>query len=139
MPLRITKDLVLPDDEIELTAVRSQGAGGQNVNKVASAAHLRFDVMQSASLPEPVKERLVATRDQRINADGIIVIKAQQFRSLERNKSAALERLRAMIEAALATPKPRKATRPTRAAKRRRLDDKTRRGVLKRSRTQPFD
>lgn len=125
---------MIPDDELEFTAVRAQGAGGQNVNKVSSAAHLRFDAAGSPSLPEELKTRLLASRDQRLTAEGVIVIKAQQYRSLERNKAAALERLRSMLEAAIRTPKPRKPTRPSKAAQRRRLDEKARRSRLKRER-----
>src|SRR5690606_38232654 len=134
LPLRVARDILIPDDEIELTAVRAQGAGGQNVNKVASAAHLRFDAARSPSLPETLKTRLLASRDQRITADGVIVIKAQQYRSLERNKTAALERLHAMLAAAAARPKPRKPTRPSKAAERRRLEEKARRAERKRDR-----
>lgn len=134
MPLRVAKDLQIPDDEIEIAAVRARGAGGQNVNKVATAAHLRFDAARSPSLPDVVRARLLASRDQRITEDGIVIIKAQQYRSLERNKAAAVERLRAMLEAARREPKRRKPTRPGKAAEMRRLDEKARRAQLKRSR-----
>lgn len=131
--LSITPRLSISLDEIEFSAVRSQGAGGQNVNKTSTAAHLRFDVPAS-SLPEDCKQRLLARRDQRISSDGVIVIKAQASRSLEQNRHDALERLRDMIAGAVAVPRTRKATKPTRASKLRRLDGKSKRGALKASR-----
>ena len=131
--LSITPRLSIPLDEIEFSAVRSQGAGGQNVNKTSTAAHLRFDV-HASSLPDDCKARLLAQRDQRISNDGIIVIKAQASRSLEQNRNDALERLRDLIARAVVVPRKRKATKPTRASKLRRLDGKTKRGALKASR-----
>jgi ribosome-associated protein len=119
--------------EVEVSAVRAQGAGGQNVNKVASAIHLRYDVAAS-SLPEDVRERLLALRDARIGADGVVVIKAQRFRTRERNLADALERLQALVDKAAVPPRKRVPTRPTLAAKRRRLEDKRRRGLVKASR-----
>ncbi len=117
-------------DEVEFTAVRSQGAGGQNVNKVSSAAHLRFDVSAS-SLPDDVKARLLALPDQRISGDGVIVIKAQTHRSLPRNQADALARLQALVDEVLSPAAPRHATKPTRASKRRRLEGKAHRGSIK--------
>ena len=131
--LSITPRLSISLDEIEFSAVRSQGAGGQNVNKTSTAAHLRFDVPAS-SLPEDCKQRLLARRDQRISSDGVIVIKAQASRSLEQNRHDALERLRDLIAGAVAVPRARKATKPTRASKLRRLDGKSIRVALKASR-----
>lgn len=131
--LSITPSLSISLDEIEFSAVRSQGAGGQNVNKTSTAAHLRFDV-NASSLPDDCKERLLAQRDQRINSDGVIVIKAQASRSLEKNRNDALERLRDLIARAVVVPRTRKATKPTRASKLRRLDGKSKRGALKASR-----
>jgi ribosome-associated protein len=116
--------------EVEFTAVRSQGAGGQNVNKVSSAAHLRFDV-NASSLPPDVKLLLLALPDQRISSEGVVVIKAQTHRSLPRNQADALSRLQAMVDSVLNPDPPRRATKPTRASKRRRLDGKARRSDIK--------
>lgn len=128
--LQITPQLCIADEEIEWSAVRSQGAGGQSVNKTASAVHLRFDVAAS-SLPQDMKQRLLALRDQRISKDGVVVIKAQQTRSQDQNRVAALERLVELLQKAAVAPRVRRATRTPRSAKRRRVDDKTRRGQVK--------
>jgi ribosome-associated protein len=128
--LVITPRLSLPLDDIEILAIRAQGAGGQNIHKTANAVHLRFDVARS-SLPDTVKQRLLARPDRRLSKDGIVVIKAQQFRSLEQNRDAALERLAELIRSAAHVPRTRKATQPTKASQRRRVDEKTRRGRVK--------
>ncbi|MEW6645998.1 MAG: alternative ribosome rescue aminoacyl-tRNA hydrolase ArfB [Pseudomonadota bacterium] len=128
--LPISARVALPLHEIELSAIRAGGPGGQNVNKVASAIHLRFDIGAS-SLPDYYKERLLALSDQRISADGVIVLKAQEYRSQEQNREAALARLQALIRSVAVTPKARKPTRPTRASQTRRMDGKSRRGAVK--------
>lgn len=136
--LPITPRLSIALDEIRIEAVRAQGAGGQNVNKTSNAAHLRFDIAAS-SLPEDCKQRLLAQDDRRLSGNGVIVIKAQEHRSLEQNREAALERLAAMIRSAATVPRARKATRPSRAAKRKRLEGKIQRGALKSLRRKPVD
>jgi len=122
--------ILLREEEVEFIAIRAQGAGGQNVNKVSNAIHLRFNVGAS-SLPEEIKERLLQLRDQRVSSDGVVVIKAQQHRSLERNRIDALTRLRELIARAAVVPVIRRATRPSRSAQRKRVDSKVKRGLVK--------
>lgn len=136
--LVINAQIAIPDEEIELSAIRAQGAGGQNVNKVSSAIHLRFDI-RASSLPEVCQQRLLTMSDQRISKDGIIVIKAQQFRTQEKNRDDALARLRQLVLDALVVQKTRKPTRATRASQKRRVDKKTHRGKIKALRGKPLD
>lgn len=132
--LDITADIRIPLSEIQMNAVRSQGAGGQNVNKVATAIHLRFDLANSDALPQQVKERLLLLADQRITDDGVVIIKSQAYKSQERNRQAALSRLSELIRTATREPRKRIKTKPSRRARQKRLDAKSRRGALKRSR-----
>ena len=128
--LEITASVSIPDDEIDMQAIRAQGSGGQNVNKVSSAIHLRFDIGVS-SLPQEYKDKLLQWRDQRISSDGVIIIKAQQHRSQEKNRADALIRLQELIRAAMVVQKKRRPTRKTLASKKRRLEGKSKRGQLK--------
>jgi len=132
-------DLIAVDEaEVEFSAIRAQGAGGQNVNKVSSAIHLRFDVWAS-SLPEDVKERLMALADKRLTADGVFILKAQSHRTQEQNRLDALARLNTWVNSAATPPKPRRATKPTFASKQRRLESKSQRSSTKALRSKPLD
>jgi len=128
--LEISTNVSIPDNEIEFSAIRAQGSGGQNVNKVSSAIHLRFDI-KASSLPEIYKQRLLRLRDHRLTKEGVIVIKAQQYRTQEKNREAALERLREMIKGVGVVQKVRRATKPTRGSQKRRMDSKVKRGKTK--------
>ena len=130
MDLEITPSVTVPAEELEFTAMRARGPGGQNVNKVSSAVRLQFDIGAS-TIPDDWKRRLLALPDQRIGADGIVRIRSDEHRSQERNRQAAMERLRQLLLAASKSPKKRIPTRPTRASRQKRLDEKTRRGKLK--------
>ena len=135
----ISDDVSIPLAEIDFSAIRAQGAGGQNVNKVASAIHLRFDVRNSNSLPELAKTRLLGLGDRRISAAGILIIKAQEHRTQERNRQAAIDRLSELIQSVLVEKKPRKKTRPSKRVKKKRVDNKRRQGQLKQSRSRIRD
>ncbi len=132
--LRINDNVSVPLAEIEISAIRSQGAGGQNVNKVSTAIHIRFDVRASSALSDNDKARVLRLRDQRISKEGVIVIKSQRFRSQDKNRSDALEKLAEMIRKALVEKKPRKSTRPSKRSREKRLDEKIKRGRLKETR-----
>lgn len=136
--LKISDHIDISESEVEISAIRAQGAGGQNVNKVSSAIHLRFDISAS-SLPDALKRRLLKTSDHRITTEGVVVIKAQNHRSQDKNRAEALARLADLIKSALHVPRKRIPTRPGRAAKAKRMDLKKKRGSLKKLRSKPFE
>ena len=133
MPLKVSSNVVIPDDELQFSAIRAQGSGGQNVNKVSSAVHLRFDIPAS-SLPDFYKERLLGLKDSRISKEGVLVIKAQQFRTQEKNRTDALNRLLSIIQSAAVVQKTRRPTKPSKSSQRKRMDSKTKRGQVKANR-----
>lgn len=137
--LEVTDQLSIPMSEIDMTAVRSQGAGGQNVNKLATAIHLRFDIRNSAALPERLRTKLLGLRDRRISSDGVLIIKSQRYRSQDRNRQDALQRLIDLLRDSMREPKKRIPTRPGKKAKQKRLDIKVRRGAVKKSRGKVID
>lgn len=122
--------IIIPPEEVEISAIRAQGAGGQNINKVANAAHLRFDI-NASSLPEAIRERLLKLEDRRISKEGIVIIKAQEFRSLEKNRAEAMRRLQGLVDSVAALPKKRRPTKPTRSSVAKRLEFKSRRSLVK--------
>ena len=137
--LIVSERVAIPEDELVMRFVRSPGPGGQNVNKVATAVELRYDIKQSRALPEPVRERLLSRRDRRITADGVLVLSAHRHRTQERNRDDARTRLAELVQSVLHPPKPRVATKPTRASKERRLAGKQHRGKIKRTRKGGWD